>query len=99
MSERRLKPRPTVFLEAARRVGEGASFACNAIKNTRSDRAPREVAFFEALLMPAVDGDGVEIESGEPWYDPLWNAETYDPVTARIMGLTLCAILAKEGWQ
>ncbi len=96
------KPRPAVFLEAARRVGERealCTYACVALKRSRKRAVVNELAFFEAVLMPTQDSKGVPVESGHPWYDCRWNVEIYDAPTARIFGLVLCSILAREGFQ
>ncbi len=104
-------PSPSIFLEAARLIGEEQQpFACNALW-TASGRTIAETAenpewfrerdvlpavrYFTALLRPkTVIGD-------EAWYG---NYSDYYPVycldnrSARIMGLTLCALLVKEGF-
>ena len=87
------KPCPAVFLEAARRIGEQENaFACCAIEDSADISALVELDYFRAILKPW----GKDPDSA--WYgESLLDVEEPNR-TARILGLCLCAQLAKEGF-
>ena len=94
---------PAAFLEAARMIGEGEEkYACLALDEvSRSGEewanSGPECLWFNAVLKPEHESDC------SAWYGTARNSYSSvpcgDAITARIIGLCLCAELLKDGFD
>ena len=88
---------PDVFIKAAEKVDDNYfNFACSALSNISSSTTAETKTFFADMLQPPFDNQ--EQMRGYPWYDTDGNRTrilgTYKQ--ARVYGLLLCSILARE---
>jgi hypothetical protein len=94
---------PEVFEEASRRIAEGEfEFACVALRDLQcwSGASPAHEDYFVALLRPP--------QANYAWYIAREEAYAYNSPEdcyvrervrqARVLGLLLCALLAREGF-
>ena len=88
------KPRPAIFLEAARLIAQWEEwYACTAIQRAaHGNEYSIEQKYFCDILQPK------HLDTSAAWYGT--TAFDFDKrnQTARILGLCLCASLAKEGF-